>query len=74
MNAEEFAQEFINDLPDTLQHMDINKGKFVFNIEVYEQDPNLEILRKELNKINYDLVSEEDLSTKTKISWKLVKI
>lgn len=71
MNAEEFAQEFINDLPDTLKHIDINIGRLGFSKEVFENDPDLKILKKELNKINYDLILDEDPKN---YGWKLIKI
>lgn len=74
MDAEEFAEEFINDLPDTLKHMNINIAKLVFNNEVYEQDPELKILRTKLNKIGYDLLPETDYTAEANTSWKLIKI
>lgn len=66
MTAEEFAQEFINDLPETLEKYN-DKSSLVFCKSILKEDPELKILRKELNKHNYDLIPCEDNG------WKLIK-
>ena len=68
MNAFEFAQEFINDLEDMSINWETNN--FVFNKQTYIDDPDLKILKSELNKINLDLV----LINKSEKIWKLTKI
>lgn len=74
MNAEEFANEFVADLPDTLKHHDMENGRFRFCINVYNDDPNLNVLKSKLNAVGYDLIVNEPLSDVCKQSWKLVKI
>lgn len=73
MNAEEFAVEFINDLPDTLEHMDINKSFFSFNADVYLEDPELKVLKSKLNEINFDLVPTQ-IGNLSSNAWKLIKL
>lgn len=67
MTAIEFAQEFINDLPETLEKY-TNTSSLVFCKDILKEDPELKILRKELNKHCYDLIPCEDNG------WKLVKL
>ncbi len=83
MNAEEFAQEFINDLPELLENQ-IEEQYLYFNVTIYNQDPELKILKTALNKVGYDLIligkrisknartnpSDKLLNQK----WKLIKI
>lgn len=70
MNALQFAQEFINDLPETITKFnDKNNISFIFNKSVLSDDPNLEILNKELEKLNYKLVKQDNTD-----NWVLVKI
>lgn len=67
LTAEEFAQEFISDLPETLEKY-TDTSSLVFFKNILEEDPELKILRKELNKLNYDLIPCEDNG------WQLVKL
>lgn len=67
LTAEEFAQEFINDLPETLAEL-TNDTQIVFCKNTLQEDPELKILRKKLNKHCYDLIPCEDNG------WKLVKL
>ena len=67
MTAEEFAQEFINELPETLAELK-ESTRFMFCKNTLHDDPELKILRRELNKLNYDLISDENND------WQLVKI
>lgn len=83
MNAEEFAEEFINELPEILENQN-EEQFFYFNLGIYNQDPELKILRTALNKVGYDLIltvkrisknvrtnpSDKLLNQK----WKLIKI
>lgn len=55
MNAEEFAEEFINDLPELLENQ-IEEQYLYFNATIYNQDPELKILKTALNKVGYDLI------------------
>lgn len=74
MNAEEFANEFIADLPDTLKTHDMENGRFSFCINVYNEDPELKILKSKLNNVGYDLIVDKVLKNVWKQNWKLVKI
>lgn len=59
MGANDFAELFIEDLPDILKSKQKDHVLF-FDINVLQDDPELKILRKELNKSNYDLIPCED--------------
>lgn len=67
MNAYDFAELFIEDLPDLLKSKQKDHVLF-FDINVLQDDPELKILRQELNKLNYDLIPCEDNG------WNLMKI
>lgn len=67
MSAKQFAKLFIEDLPDTLK-LKQNEHIFLFDDDVFKDDPNLKILRSELNKLNFDLIPYDDEA------WKLVKL
>lgn len=83
MNAEEFAQEFINDLPELLENQ-IEEQYLYFNATIYNQDPELKILKTALNKVGYDLIligKRISKNARTNPSdkllnqrWKLIKI
>ena len=71
--AKTFAEMFIEDLPDTLKGAK-EDTRFVFSIGVYESDPELEILKQELNKIGYDIECTKKSDKKTEQSWKINKL
>ena len=75
MNALDFAEEFISDLPDLLKE-DYSKHLLNFSIGVYEKDPDLKILRSELNKIGYDLIAinQNKIDKITDQDWQLIKL
>ena len=83
MNAEEFAQEFINDLPELLENQ-IEEQYLYFNVTIYNQDPELKFLKTALNKVGYDLIligKRISKNARTNPSdkllnqrWKLIKI
>lgn len=83
MNAEEFAEEFINDLPELLENQ-IEEQYLYFNVTIYNQDPELKILKTALNKVGYDLIligKRISKNARTNPSdkllnqrWKLIKI
>ena len=71
LSAEEFADEFINDLQEGKNIINQN---FMFSWQVYKEDPNLTTLKSKLNKIGYDLKlikKEEPLSNQ---EWQAIKI
>lgn len=74
MSAKHFAQEFINDLPELLENFDLNKNKLCFNQNTYENDPELTILKSELNQIGFDLKIINKSDTLTKQTWQLIKL
>lgn len=55
MNAEEFAEEFVNDLLESIENH-IEEKFFYFSVSIYDEDPELKILKAALNKIGYDLI------------------
>lgn len=67
LTAKQYAQEFINDLPETLAEL-TDDTRIVFCKNTLREDPELKILRQELNKHDYDLIPDGD------IDWKLVKL
>lgn len=72
LSAQEFADEFINDLQEN--SMNINEEKFMFSWQVYNDDPNLNILKQKLNENGYDLILINEANTITKLSWQVVKL
>ena len=64
--ALEFAKEFINDLKENNYK---NNSEYYFDKEILKDDPNLETLKSELKKINFDLTQQND-----KEIWTLKKI
>ena len=75
MNALDFAELFIEDLPDLLKNRKPD-NELSFSIEVYEDDPELKILKSELNKIGYNLicVNKNEVDKITDQKWNLIKI
>lgn len=67
---QEFAKEFINDFLDNPANLNLNKDVEInFGKEVLEDDPNLKILKEELNKIGFDIFQQEN-----KNFWTIKKI
>ena len=66
----EFAHEFINDLKANYDHFNFsdNTATVGFNETVLSTDPELKILKSELNKIGFDI------EPKNKDAWILRKI
>lgn len=57
----EFAHEFINDLVNTPNNFNLsNELEVCFNQNILSNDPNLTILKSELKKANFDLISTND--------------
>ncbi|MBO4412445.1 MAG: hypothetical protein J5779_00300 [Clostridia bacterium] len=73
MNAKTFAEMFIEDLPDTIKDLKDNET-FSFSIGVYKDDPDLEILKTELNKVGYDLQLIKKNDNPVQQNWKLIKL
>ncbi len=75
MTAEQFAKEFIHDLffdDDTQTEKTFDEPIQVsFNENVYQDDPNLKVLKSELNKVGLDI--NESNNKKYKI-WIVSKI
>ncbi len=72
MTAEEFAKEFINDIPD--RKTKIGETLTVFSTSVYIDDPELKILRKKLSDAGYKLILEKPSEEPYEQEWRLVKI
>lgn len=83
MNAEEFAEEFVNDLLESIENH-IEEKFFYFNVPIYNEDPELKILKAALNKIGYDLIlTRKRISKNVRTNpydkllnqrWELIKI
>lgn len=83
MNAEEFAEEFVNDLLKSIENH-IEEKFFYFSVPIYNEDPELKILKTALNKVGYDLIligKRISKNARTNPSdkllnqrWKLIKI
>ena len=72
LNAEQFADLFIEDLPDTLK--DYKEGdQLIFCKNTYKDDPDLKVLKKKLNAIGYDLIVCDE-APNIDLSWKLIKL
>ncbi len=67
MTPEQYAQEFIDELPEILAELK-ESTRFMFCKNTLQNDPELKILRRELNKLNYDLIPVEN------DDWQLIKI
>ena len=72
MNAEEFANEFVNELLTDLQNPKYNltEHSFSFCQNCYKNDPNLKVLKKKLNENGFDIFQEIEDNK----SWKVVKL
>lgn len=83
MNAEEFAEEFVNDLLESIENH-IEEKFFYFSVPIYNEDPELKILKAALNKIGYDLIlTRKRISKNVRTNpsdkllnqrWELIKI
>ncbi len=83
MNAEEFAEEFVNDLLESIENH-IEEKFFYFSVPIYNEDPELKILKAALNKIGYDLIlTKQRISKNVRTNpfdkllnqrWQLIKI
>ena len=57
-----FANNFIDDIINTKTTINLNKPfEAFYKDEILENDPNLEILKSELNKIGYDILKTDDI-------------
>ena len=72
--AQEFAEEFINDLPELLKTFDLNQSRLHFSEANYIIDPNLNYLKSELNKVGYDIKLAKESSSPVKQHWQLIKL
>lgn len=69
MTAKEFAKEFINDLTERTTNT-----LTVFSMSVYNDDPQLKILKSELEKAGYNLILEKPNKIPYEQEWKVIKI
>lgn len=68
--ALKFAKEYIKEAFNPTFNFDLNKDlNVVFNQEILEDDPNLEILKSELNKVGFNISKTENSKT-----WTISKI
>ena len=68
MTAKEFAKEFINDL-----YKRTTDTRTVFSMSVYNDDPQLKTLRRELEKAGYSLILEKPNKILYEQEWKVIK-
>jgi hypothetical protein len=69
MNAKEYAKEFIKDLKSDKDFNPNEPLKVFFNEAILNDDPNLTIIKKELNKIGLDIIQNDD-----KDFWTIFKL
>ncbi len=69
MTAKEFAKEFINNLSKRT-----TDTRTVFSMSVYNDDPQLKILKRELEKAGYSLILEKPNKIPYEQEWKVIKI
>lgn len=72
MTSEEFAEMFVEDIPDTLGNE--SEANLIFDSSTLNDDPELKILRKKVNEAGYDLIPEEDPTKNELTNWKLTKL
>ena len=72
MNAEEFAEMFVEDIPNTLKNE--NKANLIFDSSTLNDDPGLEILRNKVEQAGYKLIPEQDPNKVKFQNWTLTKI
>ena len=68
MTAKEFAKEFINDL-----YKRTTDTRTVFSMSVYNDDPQLKTLKRELEKAGYSLILEKPNKILYEQEWKVIK-
>ena len=73
LTAQEFAEEFINDLNESLENTKLEEQNFMFSWQVYEEDKDLTVLKQNLNKIGYDLKLSKKSTTTARQEWQLIK-
>lgn len=71
MNAEEFAEMFVEDIPEILK--DNKTHELFFDANTLKDDPELKILRNKVEQAGYKLIPEKDPSQVKFQNWLLVK-
>ncbi len=71
MTAEEFAEMFVEDIPNTLKNE--NEANLIFDSSTLNDDPELKILRNRVEQAGYKLIPEKDPSQVKFQNWLLVK-
>ena len=74
MTAQEFAQEFVNDLLNTDTGFDLDISNFAFNKDTYEEDPNLNILKQNLKENGFELKLKKQNEIEHKQVWQIIKL
>lgn len=72
MNAEEFADMFVEDIPEILKG---NKThELFFDANTLKNDPELKILRNKVKQAGYKLIPEQDPNKVKFQYWTLTKL
>jgi len=71
MTAEEFAEMFVEDIPNTLKNE--SEANLIFDSSTLNDDPELKILRNRVEQAGYKLIPEKDPSQVKFQNWLLTK-
>lgn len=71
LNANEFAQMFVEDIPDILK--DNKPHTLSFLAEIYRDDPELKILQKAVAEAGYSLTLNQETKDNDLQEWILSK-
>ena len=71
LNANEFAQMFVEDIPDILK--DGKKHILSFLPEIFKDDPELKVLQKAVAEAGYSLKLNQDTKDNNLQEWILSK-
>lgn len=74
MSAEQFANEFINDILETDTGFNLDISNFTFSQDTYRADPNLTILKEKLKDNGFELKIKKPNETEFKQIWQLIKL
>ena len=74
MSAEQFANEFINDLLETDTGFNLETSNFAFSKDTYTADPNLNVLKQKLQENGYELKLKKQNEVENKQVWQLIKL
>jgi len=72
ISPEQFAKEFLNDVKEDLEREP--EHTYFFNQTIYDDDPNLNLIKQQLKTIGYTLVLKEPKDDPIQQDWILTKL